>query len=368
MLTDSQIYAALNLTSGIGIARCRKLLKHFGSLQDIPGHSAEDYLQVKGIPNALAQTLADHAAFYERLEKEQALADRLGVRILTPADAEFPQQFLAIDETPLAIYLRGTLANLGRSVSIVGSRVLSAYGERMTVHLAKQAAECGYTVISGLAYGADVAAHTQAVRQHRPSIGILGSGLTKITPSGNEQVALEMLEYGGAILSELPLKVNANHSTFVRRNRLIAALGDAVIVTEGKIDSGSLITAEYARAFGKPCFAVPGQADNANSSDCNWLIKNHRSELVESFSDVWNVLHPGKPMPEKEDQAEPLNLSASQQQIIDHLQKRAANTEELIVALHPDMNNFFGDLTYLEFMGLVQLDSDRKYYPSKIRK
>lgn len=191
----------------------------------------------------------------------------------TPKSSAFPDTLRNIPKPPSVLYMRGQLP-AGQYVAIVGSRRPTPYGEQVTHQLASELAAAGAVIVSGLAIGLDGIAHQAAVDAGGKTVAILAHGLDKIYPARHRALAEQILATGGAILSEYEPGVEALPHHFVERNRLIAGLSEAVIVTEAATKSGSLITARDALAAGRTVMAVPGNITSVYSAGPNNLIRS----------------------------------------------------------------------------------------------
>ncbi|MFA4945423.1 MAG: DNA-processing protein DprA [Lentisphaeria bacterium] len=281
----------LNCLPGIGPARVTRLLMGFGEPAAILRASAGELTAVPGIGEVLARTIAGWEKTVD-LQRELGLAERAGVRILTRQDAEYPRRLTEIHDPPLCLYVRGpegALDRLDRSLAIVGSRHTTPYGCLMAETLATAAAQAGWSVVSGLARGIDTVAHQAVVNAHGCTVAVLGSGLGRIYPQENLNLARRLVEEGGALVSEFPMAYPADKGTFPMRNRLIAGMTLGTVVVEAGLQSGSLITAGQALEQGRAVFAVPGRVDNPQARGCHALLKDG-ARLVESFSDVLDEL------------------------------------------------------------------------------
>jgi DNA processing protein len=191
-----------------------------------------------------------------------------------------------IHDPPLCLYVRGELPDPELpALAVVGSRRVTPYGRRMAELLAGAAAQAGWPVISGLAYGVDAAAHEAAVAAGGLTVAVLGGGLARIHPQEHIPLAKRIAAGHGAVVSEFPMTFPPTRQTFPMRNRIISGLSRGVVVVEAGTKSGALITARTALEQGRQVFAVPGRADDPQSRGCNNLIRDG-AKLTESFDDV----------------------------------------------------------------------------------
>ena len=194
------------------------------------------------------------------------------IRYIRKEDKEFPEKLLELHDCPKGIYVRGELPNPAeKTVAIVGARMCSAYGRATASYFARELAAHGIQIISGLALGIDSAAHEGALLAGGKTFGVLACGADVCYPRRNIGLYEQMKQRGG-ILSEEPCGQPPLPGLFPKRNRLISALSDLVLVVEAKAKSGSLITADYAAEQGRDLFAVPGRLEDELSRGCNELI------------------------------------------------------------------------------------------------
>lgn len=286
-MTDREAYIVLNLLTGIGPIRVKRLLSLFGSAAAVLRAPTSALARVPGVGSETAQRVAAWKDECD-LAAELRLAEQAGVTLLTQIDPEYPEALRAIHDPPLCLYVRGQLdclSRLERSIAIVGSRRTTRYGVRMARHLATEAAYAGWVVVSGLARGIDTVAHEAVVACEGCTVAVLGGGLARLSPQENVGLARRMVEIGGAVISEFPMTFPPTKHTFPMRNRIISGSTAGTIVVEAGLRSGSLITAEQALEQGRGVYAVPGPADSPQSRGCNRLIKDG-AVLTESFSDI----------------------------------------------------------------------------------
>ena len=283
----------LTLISGIGGEKQRKLLAAFGlpeaifsagrsALRGVVGDSATDLLLDNYNENLVAAAL-DWAK-----GSEQA--------IVTLADPEYPQALLEIPDPPTVLYVRGRFELLNRPVlSVVGSRSPTPQGIQNAESFAGAFARAGLVIASGLALGIDAAAHRGALAAGGDTIAFVGTGIDRIYPARNRDLALEV-GAKGCIVSEFPLGTPVMAANFPRRNRLISGISRGVLVVEAAVASGSLITARLAAEQGREVFAIPGSIHSPQARGCHKLIKQG-AKLVETAEDVleelrWSVSTP----------------------------------------------------------------------------
>jgi DNA processing protein len=208
----------------------------------------------------------------------------LGITVLIPGDPEWPSEKLDRlgDAAPVVLYVLGdsTLLNgSAKTIAVTGSRANSGYGEHVTIELVTGLVVRDATIITGAAYGTDAAASRAAIAAGGRTVAILAGGLDRYYPTGNTDL-IERIAKNGAVVSELPVNMMTTKWRFLQRNRLIAAMSDAVIVVEAGARSGALGTARHAAAIGVPVGAVPGPVTSATSFGTNRLLRDGEAHVV----------------------------------------------------------------------------------------
>ncbi len=215
----------------------------------------------------------------------------LGIQVVPYQSPNYPPLLGEIYAPPLILYVRGNLKALtGKTLGFVGTRKSSAYGEQVVQRMIQDLVSAHPHIISGLAAGVDGIAHQQALNYHLPTVAVFGCGIDQIFPKRHERLAKNILEAGGALVSEYGLGVSGSKSTFPQRNRIIAGLSYGVVVVEGGVRSGSLITARYALEEGRSVFAVPGNIFSPGSQGPLKLIQEG-AVLLKTPDDIFQELN-----------------------------------------------------------------------------
>ncbi len=248
---------ALSLTPGLGPVRIAGLMRAFGSAREAWGAPAEALGSVGGIGTRVAALIASGRGAVD-VDRVLRRADAAGARVLTWLDDGYPPAWRDLRDAPPVVYVRGRWpGGAGPAVAVVGTRRATPYGLGVAGSLGESLGASGAVVVSGLARGIDGAAHAGALRAGGVTVGVLAGGVDVVYPPEHRSL-MEAMQARGALVSEAPMGAHPDRRQFARRNRLISGLARAVIVVEGDLDSGALITARYARAQGRPVFAVPG--------------------------------------------------------------------------------------------------------------
>lgn len=361
-MNDNLLLDILQLikTDGIGPVTFYEYVKYAGSVQD----ALELAKRKKSVcPRELA-------------EAELISAKDKNVQIIAYCDEKYPKRLLELNDAPPIIYALGNydLLNNTPSIAIVGARNASIAGRKMASHLAYDLTLNGVTVISGMARGIDGAAHKGALyanEQKGTTIAVVGTGVDEIYPKENEEL-YEHICKQGLIISEFSMGTKAQISNFPRRNRIISALSDGVVVVEASLHSGSLITARLALEQGKDIFAVPGSPTENRAAGPNQLIKEG-AILTESSADILNVLSMQSERRIKKVKTAELpldkpqnNVNISSQQktdiepekkddnLLNLISYEGVDIDELLRICGLNQAEFFLQLTELEFSGKIE--------------
>jgi DNA processing protein len=253
----------------------------------------------------------------------------MNINKLTLSSPLFPEQLRHIPQPPQTLYYAGIPLEelLARPrVAIVGSRRVSTYGTHVTIQLARQLAEQGIVIVSGLAIGVDALAHQAAMDVGGLTLAVLPSPLERIAPASNEYLARRILQDRGGLITEYGAGADTYKYNFVERNRLMSGLADVVIVTEAALGSGSLHTAQFALDQGKYIFAVPGNITSKMSAGANNLLKTHAAPAT-SITDILQVLgmSTAQIRPTK-----PKGANKTEQLVLDLLSENIMNSDQII--------------------------------------
>lgn len=269
-----------------------------------------------------------------------------------------PKRLRDLHDAPKQLFVAG--ADIGEllkrpAVAIVGSRKVTPYGKAVTSQLAGELARAGVVIISGLAIGVDSIAHQAALENNGLTIAVLPSGLDRIYPSLHHALAQEILDKGGALVSEYPENTIAYKMNFIARNRIVSGLSDAVLITEAAEKSGTLHTADFALQQGKEVLAVPGNITSPTSKGTNNLIKGGATPVT-SVDDILQVLGIEKTVQE----TAPKGDNPQEQLLLELLFSGMQEGEELLAASKLEVSQFNQTLTMLEIRGRIRpLGSNR---------
>lgn len=292
MTNDSLLYkVALSIVPGIGSILARNLVAYVGSVEGIFREPVSRLTRIPGIGEINAGRIREKDLL-PRAEQELEFIEKNGIKIFFYLDEGYPVRFRNCPDAPVVFYMKGNVnLDAQRSISIVGTRNATEYGRQMCEELIRDLSSGGHNIliVSGLAYGIDIHAHKSSLKYQVPTVGVLGHGLDKLYPSAHARIAKAMLENGG-LVTDFPSKTKIDPANFIRRNRLIAGLGDATVVIESGEKGGALITADIAASYDRDVCAFPGKSGDFYSKGCNNLIKKNIAALIENAADLLYVL------------------------------------------------------------------------------
>lgn len=278
-------WIALNMTPGVGPRAATKLLERFGSAESVFRATRSELESLRLRPETVQSIL--NREFYEKAVEEFEKVKALGGDILVLDDGIYPYLLREIADPPIVLYVKGNWRTCLENpcVAVVGSRSCSTYGENAAEMLARDLAEHGICVVSGFARGIDSAAHRGAILGRGKTIAVFGTGIDNVYPKENAKLAAQILDAGGALVSQFPLRTPPLKDNFPYRNRIISGLAFGVLIVEASEKSGSLITARLAMEQDREVLAVPGNITSKNSFGTNYLIKSG-AKLVQQWQDV----------------------------------------------------------------------------------
>jgi len=339
----------------VGVRSARKLINHFGSAREVFALGTRDLLQVQGMGLPRAHAIKGFNEF-DSVERELNFAEKNGLHVLSFQDENYPKRLTHCFDAPVVLFKKGGAdLNAMRMVSVVGTRNITDYGRQVTRDLIKSFVPYNITVVSGLARGIDVEAHSACLEYNLPTIAVLGHGLDRIYPAGNKREARRIAK-DGALLSEFFTETLPDRENFPKRNRIVAGMTDATIVIESGFTGGSIITADLANSYNRDVFAVPGGIYNERSSGCNRLIKTNRAALLESVNDLAPIMG-WKASDEKKHIQRKIfvELSTEEEKLISLLnEKGKQQIDDISLVTQIPMSTVMVHLLNLEMNGLIR--------------
>ncbi|MCD7710300.1 MAG: DNA-processing protein DprA [Porphyromonadaceae bacterium] len=282
---------ALSQMKGMNRSIAEKLLQSCGDLSTLFSESPATWRSIAGVNPSLFDE-ASRQKGLEIADKELPFIEKEGISPLFITEADYPARLRECTDAPLMLYFKGNgTVNPPHALSIVGTRHATSYGRDFCANLIAQLAQAvpQLTIVSGMAYGIDICAHREALKNDLPTIGVLAHGLQTLYPSAHRFTAKEAEERGG-LLTEYTSQQSLLKVNFVARNRIIAGLTEATVVVESAEKGGALITAHLAQDYNREVFALPGNIHQETSRGCNCLIRDNIAAMVTSAEDILTTL------------------------------------------------------------------------------
>lgn len=348
---------ALSLVKNMGPATFKKLMERFGNISLIFGARLKDFQGIEKISKSIYTELK-RPDLLEQADKEIGKAAKQNVEIISLLDKRYPEDLREIYDAPILLYVKGLLPEQSTpKMAIVGSRKASLYGLRMAKTIAADLSRAGVVVVSGMALGIDSAAHEGVLSVGGATLAVLGGGLSRLYPSENKKMALEISEKG-ALISEFPMEMEPRPQYFPLRNRIISGISQAVLVVEAGEKSGALITADAALEQGRDVLAIPGNADSERSSGTNALIKQG-AKLVTSAADILEELKMNKGAARVSTakatvKKKPLDLNPTEEKIFALLQNEPLPMDTLIEESGLPASSAIAQISRLQMKGYVK--------------
>jgi len=275
----------------VGPITAKNLIQNLGSVHAIFGESRENLMRIRGIGPRLSAAITS-SRLMEAAAKEEAFIARHRIKVSYYQDPDYPRRLKQCEDGPILLYSHGTdCLNAAKILSVVGTRRATFYGKETCRELIGGLASLfgDLVIVSGLAYGIDVAAHRAALENGLPTAAVLGHGLSTIYPRVHRETA-KTISRQGALVTDFHSGMGPEKNNFLRRNRIIAGLSDAVLVIESGETGGALITADLAGSYSREVMAVPGRISDQRSKGCNDLIKDNAAAMVTSPEDIACIL------------------------------------------------------------------------------
>lgn len=341
-----------------------ELLRHYGSAEQVYLHRQQVAEDMPLLHEAIKQAVisGDWDGTLRWAEEEMKWCEQKGVSILPYGSPDYPKRLEGINDAPIALFCSGN-ANLNatHAVSFVGTRQSTSYGNDVCNQIVKDMKRMfpDMLIISGLAYGIDVAAHRGALANGLSTVGVVAHGLDTIYPAAHRQTAAEMVRGNGAILSEYASHTRIDRYQFLRRNRIVAAMADCTVVVESKSHGGSLVTAGLADGYGRQVFAVPGRVSDEASKGCNQLISQQKALMATSADDIavvmgWNYEQTYREALRDGIQTSLfMQLTDDEKAIADVLSKGDMQLNDIVVSTGKNVSEVSALLFQMEMSGLI---------------
>ena len=354
-----QFWLGLHLIPQLGIARISQLLAHFNSVEDL-WYAQEKILSQLEISKSVVEQFI-HGRQAIDLQKEMDKVHQHHATLITLEDDNYPTILRSIPDTPPVLYLRGELKPAdAKCLAIVGTRKPSKYGWDATLQLAYHVSQQNVTIVSGLAQGIDTAAHRGALSGGGRTIAVMASGIDKIYPNENFDLAQEIMKHG-ALLTEMPIGTAPIGKNFPRRNRIISGLSLGVLVAEAPEKSGALITVTAANEQGREVFALPHNIFSKTGRGTNQLIQDGAKLVlrVRDILDELDLTHINTQTRIKTEQIQPEN--DIEMTILKQLGADPIHVDEIVRLTQLPTQLVTGTLAILELKGLAEVAGPMQY-------
>ena len=385
-MEERDYYLGFSQAHGIGPKKLDSLLRSFGSLEKAWNSGNSQLVEI--LKPALAAKFEEFRKQFN-FEEYQLKLQKQKIKFICVVDKEYPPLLKQIPYPPIGLYVKGdvnilagirgpvgsfppasapsseTSFNEVRAVgspssattpfiAIVGTRKITSYGREITEMFAGDLARAGLTIVSGMAYGVDGVAHESAINAHGKTIAVLGNGVDMAYPRENQKLYEEILDSGGAVISEYKPGEPPSMGSFPARNRIVAGMSEGILVTEGASDSGSLITANFGLEFGRKVFAVPGPITSSLSKAPLELI-HKGARLVTSAADIIKELGiKNYELRMKKTNAQFQNLSKNELKIVRLLENEGLSFDEIVRRSKLNSSEAASLISMMEIKGIIK--------------
>ncbi len=365
MQAEKHALLTLHLIPKIGNITVKNLVSYAGSAQEVLQLPKSKLLKIPGIGLGTVDKLLSREISEKALE-EFTKAEKTGVKITSYLEKDYPYRLKQIPDAPILIYTKGNFPPNEKqpTIAVIGTRNATEYGKKLTEDIIATLAPLNPVILSGLAYGIDIHAHRNALKNNLSTFAVMGSGIDVIYPAAHRTTSEDMLESGG-LITEQAFGAKPDAFNFPARNRIIAGMADLVVVVEAAKKGGALITAELANSYNREVAAFPGRVHDTYSEGCNKLIKQNKAHLVETAQDVLYLMNW-----ELENQAaikqKVLDLSAfdeDEQSVLNTLiqNKNILPVDLLSIKSQVNLNKLASILLNLEFQGIIKSLPGKRY-------
>lgn len=355
-------------TYSIGTVSLRRMLEHFGSIEQCWHASAGDLLRIEGVAPAVIEKLQNEKKKLPPLEKLEEKILNSDIQVLTLEDENYPAKLKEIYDPPFVLYVKGSFErhNPERSLAIVGSRRASTSIKVTLKKIIGELKGTDITIISGLAEGVDGCAHWAAIENGLPTIAALGSGFDHLFPPSHKDLFARIIDGNGAVITEYFPDTQPQVYTFPRRNRIISGLSQGTLVAEAGLKSGALITARLCLEQGRELMCIPGDINNSNTNGVYKLIKDGAAVVTEA-QDILNTLRWDNIS--KNEQAKNKNtikLLDNEKQIYDILDLEPKSFDVLAAETKMNADDLLATLSMMEVKGIITQLPGQKFMKSII--
>ena len=355
MNSDLKYKYALLQMKGVGPIVARILVEHFGTAQQLLEASKSVLEEIPGIGSTLLNQLTNQSAKEAAIHKARVEIEqyhRSGIQVLSFQDKNYPRLLNQCHDAPFILYQLGAPINESDfKLAVVGTRKSTVYGKFATSAMIEQLQGTQTNIISGLALGIDAIAHQAALENELPTTAVLAHGLDVVYPQSNRKLAKDILNNGGTLITEFPFGTKPDRENFPKRNRIVAGMSNATLITEAAAKGGALITANIAHSYGREVYAIPGRINDPQSAGCNRLIANQKSIAIHHPERLLQELGFEKSEQNAKQSIIPYECSKEETEILKILEEFGeVSKQTLAMKLEMDISKVSGLLFNLELM------------------
>ncbi|MDO4763677.1 MAG: DNA-processing protein DprA [Flavobacteriaceae bacterium] len=352
---------ALRACPLVGDVNFMKLVSSTGSAKETWNLSKSMLREVSGIGTQISKEIGNDS-YLDFAEKELKFCEKNNIKIRLRHLNQLPKLLMECSDAPAILYQKGDFDENRKLVSVVGTRKMTNYGRKFIAELMEQLEGKNITIVSGLALGTDACAHQEALNHSLPTIGVLAHGLHTIYPSAHSVMAREMIEKGGALLSEFNSNHKPDREHFLQRNRVVAGLSGLTIVVESAFGGGSMSTVSHANGYNREVFALPGRVSDKYSQGCNLIIAQHKARIISSFQDILDELGDDEPRQTQLFAPKEIELDENIKPIYRVIEENSPiSLDDISLKLDIPAFKLLPILLDLELMGYIKSLSGRQY-------
>lgn len=359
---DDALYSlGFSAFSGIGTRRFEQLMNAFGSAEEAWNAQGSDMCTILG--KTIGRRFDEFRKDFN-LESYAREIEKKGIHYFIPQDKAYPALLRQLSHPPFILFAKGNVNVLSdtKTIGIVGTRRVTNYGQQVTELLTRDLVAQGFVVVSGMALGVDGTVHRETLKNNGKTIAVLGSGVDVPLPREHEALYQQILNNNGLIISTFQPGEGAGVGTFPARNAIIAGLSQGIVVTEGAEKSGALITANYAKKFGRPVFSVPGQITSPLSKGTNNLIRQG-AVMVSSAQEILDTLGiMMTPQIKSANKKVPHAGSPDEDAIVKLLKNGPLHFDEIVRTMEKDSREIGSLLSLMELKGIIKSNTEGKYF------
>lgn len=362
-MNEETLYSiALKSTPFVGDINFMRLVEAAGSAKEAWHLSKHLKKEIRGIGTKISSAIGDES-YLKIAEEEIEICLKNNIQILLRQNNELPHLLSQAEDAPAVLYVKGNVQSNKENLSIVGTRSMTAYGKHFIDDLCQNLKEKEITIVSGLALGTDGYAHKGALLNGLNTVAVLAHGFSTLYPSSHRKLSEEILDTGGALVTEYLFHQKPDRENFLQRNRIIAALSKVTVVCESAYGGGSMSTVSYANQYNREVFALPGKIMDKYSQGCNQIIAQNKARIISSISEILDELGLNSKQktlslfPSKE-----INLKGEEKNVFDEIARNQPITlDSLSFNLELPPFKILPVLLNLELAGYIKTLSGRQY-------